>query len=337
MSAEPALARPAEASFKSGSNLERVLAGGHFAVTAELGPPHNWNAEVVRTKIALLKGSCDAANVTDNAAAVVHMSSIATALLMVPEGLEPVIQMVCRDRNRIAMQSDLLGAAAHGVRNLLCLSGDHQSFGDHPGAKNVHDIDSTQLVAMVRTMRDAGQLQSGTEIQGGGPPIFIGAAESPFADPVAMRPYRLRKKSEAGADFIQTQLVYDIEAFKTFMRKAVELRVPEKTHILAGVGPLKSPGMARHLRDKVPGVVVPEEMVARMENAASGIDKQDTAARRAAWQAEGKKICVELIQQLREVEGVAGVHIMAIEWESAVKEIVSAAGLLPRPLLEPAV
>ena len=188
----PAEALPASAPrLKSGSNLERVLAAGHFAVTAELGPPRSWDADAIRRKIKLLKGYCDAANVTDNQTAVVRMSSIATALLMQPEGLEPIIQMTCRDRNRIAIQSDLLGAAAHGIKNLLCLSGDHQSFGDHPGAKNVHDIDSIQMVQMVRVMRDEGKLQSGTEIKGGGPPLYIGAAASPFAHPTSMRPYRL--------------------------------------------------------------------------------------------------------------------------------------------------
>ena len=330
----PAEALPAGAPrLKSGSNLERVLAAGHFAVTAELGPPRSWDAESIRRKIKLLKGYCDAANVTDNQTAVVRMSSIATALLMQPEGLEPIIQMTCRDRNRIAIQSDLLGAAAHGLRNLLCLSGDHQSFGDHPGAKNVHDIDSIQMVQVVRVMRDEGKLQSGTEIKGGGPPIYIGAAASPFAHPTSMRPYRLRKKVLAGADFIQTQLVYDVPAFREYMKKVVDLGVAERTRILAGVGPLKSPGMARHLRDNVPGVTVPEEFIARMEAAARGIDEQDKEARRNAWAAEGQKICVEMIQQLREIPGVAGVHLMAIEWEQAVKPIVEAAGLLPRPVL----
>jgi methylenetetrahydrofolate reductase (NADPH) len=331
----PAEALPASAPrLKSGSNLERVLAAGQFAVTAELGPPRSWDAESIRRKITLLKGYCDAANVTDNQTAVVRMSSIATALLMQPEGLEPIIQMTCRDRNRIAMQSDLLGAAAHGIRNLLCLSGDHQSFGDHPGAKNVHDIDSIQMLAMVRAMRDEGKLQSGSEIKGGGPPLYIGAAASPFAHPTSMRPYRLRKKVLAGADFIQTQLVYDVAAFREYMKKVVDLGAAEQTRILAGVGPLKSPGMARHLRDNVPGVTVPDALVKRMEAAAGGIDESDKEGRRNAWAAEGQKICVELIQQLREVPGVAGVHIMAIEWEQAVRPIVEAAGLLPRPVVD---
>ncbi|HEY5568517.1 MAG TPA: methylenetetrahydrofolate reductase [Gammaproteobacteria bacterium] len=325
---------PAGTGWKSGSHLERVLAAGHFAVTAELGPPRSWNAEAVKKKIGLLKGSVDAANVTDNQTAIVRMSSIATALLMLPEGLEPIIQMTCRDRNRIAIQSDLLGAAAHGLRNLLCLSGDHQSFGDHPAAKNVYDIDSIQLVGTVKAMRDQGKFQSGADIKGGGPPFFIGAAASPFAHPLSMRPYRLGKKVRAGADFIQTQLVYDVDGFAAFMKKVVDLGFAEQTYILAGVGPLRSPAMARHLRDNVPGVTVPDALVERIEDAAKGIDENDKEARRNAWQAEGQRICVELIERLREVPGVAGVHIMAIEWEQAVRPIVEAAGLLPRPLTD---
>ncbi len=327
MSKLSAAALPTDATFKSGGNLERVLAAGRFAVTAELGPPRGCDAAAVRRKAQILRGWVDAANVTDNQAAVVHMGSIATGLLMISEGLEPIIQMTCRDRNRIAMQSDLLGAAAHGVHNLLCLSGDHQSMGDHPGAKNVHDIDSIQMVAMVRAMRDENRFQSGKEIPGGGPRLLIGAAENPFADPAAMRPYRLRKKAQAGADFIQTQLVYDVARFREFMKKVVDLGVHEKVSILAGVGPLKSPGMALHLRQNVPGMLVPESYDARLEAAVNGIDGRDKAERSYAWREEGKRICVELIQEIREIEGVAGVHIMAIEWEEAVPEIVKAAGL----------
>jgi len=327
-----AIANPSAPTLKSGSELERILAAGHFAVTAELGPPRGCDAASVRRKAKILKGSVDAANVTDNQAAVVRMSSIATGLLMLAEGLEPVIQMTCRDRNRLAMQSDLLGAAAHGLRNLLCLSGDHQSKGDHPGAKNVHDIDSIQLVAMVRAMRDESHYQNGEQIPGGGPRIFIGAVENPFADPAAMRPYRLRKKALAGADFIQTQLVYDLPRFRDFMKRVVDLGVHEQVKILAGVGPLKSPGAARYMRQNVPGMSVPEAIEARMEAAVKGIAADDKAARTRAWREEGKRICVELIQQIREIEGVAGVHVMAIEWEEAVPEIVKAAGLLPRPL-----
>jgi methylenetetrahydrofolate reductase (NADPH) len=329
MSQVNAAAVPAEATPKSGSNLERVLAEGRFAVTAELGPPRGCDAAAVRKKAQVLKGWVDAANVTDNQAAVVRMSSIATGLLMIAEGLEPIVQMTCRDRNRLAMQSDLLGAAAHGVHNLLCLSGDHQSKGDHPGAKNVYDIDSIQLVSMVRGMRDESRYQNGKDIPGGGPRLFIGAAENPFADPVAIRPYRLGKKVLAGADFIQTQLIYDVPRFREFMKKVVDLGLHEKTAILAGVGPVKSPDMVRHLRLNVPGLAVPESIDARLDDAGKGIE--DKQARAQTWRDEGKRICVEAIQQIREIEGVAGVHIMAIEWEEAVPDIVKAAGLRTGP------
>ena len=322
--------------YKSGSNLERVLAAGHFAVTGELGPPKSHDAGVIRRKADLLRGCVDAVNITDNQTAIVRMSSIAAGVILVQEGLEPVIQMTCRDRNRLAMQSDLLGAAALGIKNVLCLSGDHQSFGNHPTAKNVHDIDSLQLVRMVKDLRDESKFQCGEEIKGGGPRFFIGAAANPFGDPFEFRPYRLAKKVAAGADFIQTQLIYDIPRFKEYMKRVVDLGLHEKVAILAGVGPLKSSGMARYMRDQVPGMIVADEYVDRMLGAVAGIPKEDKAARREAWRAEGIKICIEQIQQLREIEGVAGVHIMAIEWEEAIRPIVEGAGLLPRPALSPA-
>lgn len=317
---------------RSGSNLERVLAAGHFAVTCEVGPPKSGDAEVIRRKAGLVAGRVDAANITDNQAAMVRMSSIAAAAILLGEGVEPVIQMTCRDRNRLAMQSDLLGASALGIRNLLCLSGDHQSMGDHPGAKSVHDIDSIQLLAMAKDMRDSGVFQCGAKIDGGGPRLFIGAAANPFADPTELRPYRLAKKVLAGADFIQTQLVYDTAAFRAYMKRVVDLGVAEKVSILAGVAPLKSAAMARYLRDRVPGMRVPDEVVARMDGAVAGFDSDDKAARRDAWRAEGMAICVELIGEIRAIEGVAGVHVMAIEWEEAIGPIVEAAGLLPRPV-----
>ena len=317
--------------FKSGSNLERVLAARHFAVTGELGPPKSHNAEVIQKKIGLLKGYVDAVNITDNQTAIVRMSSIGAGTILVQEGLEPIIQMTCRDRNRLAIQSDLLGAAALGIKNVLCLSGDHQSFGNHPTAKNVHDIDSMQLVHILKDLRDESKFQCGEEIKGGGPCFFIGAASNPFGDPFEWRPYRLAKKVAAGADFIQTQLIYDIPRFKEFMKKVVDMGLHEKVAILAGVGPLKSSGMARYMRDKVPGMIVADEYVDRMTAAVAGIPKEEKAARRDAWRAEGIEICVEQIQQLMEVEGVVGVHVMAIEWEEAVKPIVEGAGLLPRP------
>jgi methylenetetrahydrofolate reductase (NADPH) len=317
--------------YKSGSNLERVLAAGHFVVTGELGPPKSHDRETIHKKAALLKGCVDAVNLTDNQTAIVRMSSIAAGTILVQEGLEPIIQMTCRDRNRLAMQGDLLGAAALGIKNVLCLSGDHQSFGNHPTAKNVHDVDSMQLVRMVKDMRDESKFQCGEEIKGGGPRFFIGAAANPFADPFDWRPYRLAKKVAAGADFIQTQLIYDIPRFKEYMKRVVDMGLHQKVAILAGVGPLKSSGMAKYMRDQVPGMIVAEEYIERMNMAVKGIDKEDKKARAAAWRAEGIKICIEQIQQLREVEGVAGVHIMSIEWEEAIRPIVEGAGLLPRP------
>jgi len=327
--------------YLSGSNLERVLKNGHFAVTAELGPPQSADRNVVTKKAALLKGYCDAVNLTDNQTAIVRMSSIGAGAILVQEGLEPVIQMVCRDRNRLAMQSDLLGAYALGIRNLLCLTGDHQTFGNHPTAKNVFDIDSTQMVQMVTAMRDQRVFQCGEEMKGQEPRFFVGAAASPFAHPLDFRPYRLQKKVKAGANFIQTQLVYDIGAFKKFMEKVRELGVHRETYILAGVGPLKSPAMAKYMKENVPGILIPDELIQRMTKAGAPwagkskdeLTPEDKKARSKAWQEEGIQICIDLIQQLRQVEGVAGIHIMAIEWEEAVKPIVEGAGLYPRPVV----
>ena len=317
--------------YKSGSRLERILRDGHFAVTGELGPPQSSNGDVIREKAQILLGVCDAANITDNQTAIVRMSSIGAGTIVVQEGLEPIIQMTCRDRNRLAMQSDLMGAYALGMRNVLCLTGDHQSFGNHPTAKNVHDLDSLQLLQMMVKLRDEKLFQCGDEIKGLEPRFFLGAAANPFGDPFEYRPYRLAKKVEAGADFIQTQLIYNVPRFKDYMEKVRELGLHEKTYILAGVGPLKSPGMAKYMRDQVPGLDVPDEIVDRMTSATKGIDKEDKKARRDAWRGEGIQITIELIQKLRDIEGVSGVHIMAIEWEEAVKPIVEGAGLLPRP------
>ncbi len=321
--------------YKAGSRLERVLRGGEFAVTGEMGPPQSADGGVIREKAGLLRGLVDAVNITDNQTAIVRMSSIGAGTILVQEGLEPVVQMTCRDRNRLAIQSDLLGAYALGMRNLLCLTGDHHSFGNHPTAKNVHDLDSLQLVRMVADMRDEHRFQSGDEFKGPEPRFFIGAAANPFGDPFEWRPHRLAKKVKAGADFIQTQLIYHVERFVEFMQKVRELGSHEQTYILAGIGPLKSPGMARYMRDQVPGLDVPDAIVDRMTAAASGIDEGDKKARSKAWRAEGINIAIELIKEMRKIEGIAGVHIMAIEWEAAVKPIVEGAGLSPRPEIEP--
>ena len=322
--------------YKSGSNLEKVLRAGHFAVTGELGPPQSADAEEIAHKAKLLAGMVDAVNITDNQTAVVRMSSISSGVLAMREGLEPVVQMTCRDRNRLAIQADLLGAYALGMRNLLCLTGDHNVFGNHPQAKNVHDLDSVQLIRMVKDLRDEGCFQCGDAVKGERPRFFIGAASNPFGDPFEFRPYRLAKKVAAGVDFIQTQLIYDIPRFREFMQRVVEMGLHEQVYIMAGVGPLKSSGMARYMRDQVPGMIVQDQYVDRMKGAIAGIPKEEKAARRKAWRETGIQICIEQIQEIREIEGVAGVHIMAVEWEAAIQPIVEGAGLLPRPAVPPA-
>jgi methylenetetrahydrofolate reductase (NADPH) len=304
---------------KTSSHLERVLLSGTFAVTAECGPPRSSDPEPVRRKGELLKDVVDAVNVTDNQTAVVRMSSVAACVLLREQGLSPVLQMTTRDRNRIALESDLLGAAALGLDTVLCLSGDHQRFGDHPGARNVYDIDSIQLVRVVRRMRDEGSLLNGKPLDRA-PKWFIGAAANPFAEPLDLRVLRLAKKAAAGADFIQTQCVYDLARFRDFMARMVDQGLHERLHVLAGVMPLKSAGMARYVASSVPGISVPDAVIQRVADAGKG---------KAA--AEGLGIAIETIQELREIPGVAGVHVMAVEWEEKVREIVAGAGLLPRP------
>ena len=316
----------------AGSNLEKVLRAGHFAVTGEIGPPASADREVIDGKAKHLKGNVDAVNITDNQTAVVRMSSISVAVMLMQLGIEPNVQMTARDRNRIAIQSDLLGAWALGVRNLLCLTGDHQTFGNHPMAKNVFDMDSISMLSMVRAMREEGVVQSGDKMDVP-PRFFLGAAANPFADPFEFRPYRLAKKVKAGADFIQTQLIYNVQKFAEYMKRVGDLGLLDDVYILAGVGPIKSSGAARYMATKVPGMDVPDEYVQRMTDAIKGIPREDKKARRAAWDEAGINICVEIIQQVREIPGVAGVHIMAIEWESAVPTIVEKAGLLPRPVV----
>jgi methylenetetrahydrofolate reductase (NADPH) len=307
---------------KSGSNLEKVLSAGHFAFTGELGPPRGAHAKEVREKAVHLKGRVDSVNITDNQTAVVRMASWAACLILIQEGIEPNFQMVCRDRNRLAMQADILGAYALGIRNILCLSGDHCQFGDHPTAKGVFDIDSMQLISMVKKMRDEGKFLSGAELDGP-PKMFIGAAENPFADPFEWRVHRLAKKIEAGVDFIQTQCIYNMPKFREFIRQANDLGLTEKAFILAGVTPMKSLGMAKYMKNKVPGMDVPDEVIKRLQGVAK--DKQGE---------EGIKIALEQIAEFKEMKGVAGVHLMAIEWEHRVPEIAERAGMLPRPKAE---
>jgi methylenetetrahydrofolate reductase (NADPH) len=304
---------------KSGSNLEKVLTAGHFAFTGELGPPRGAHAEEVRKKAVFLKGRVDSVNITDNQTAMVRMASWAASLILIQEGLEPNYQMVCRDRNRLAMQADILGACALGIRNMLCLSGDHCQFGDHPNAKGVFDIDSMQLIATVKKMRDEGKFLSGADLDGK-PQIFIGAASNPFADPFEWRVHRLAKKISAGVDFIQTQCIYNMAKFREFIRQANDMGLTEKAYILAGVTPMKSLGMAKYMKGKVPGMDVPDEIISRLQGVAR--DKQAE---------EGIKIALEQIAEFKEMKGVAGVHLMAIEWEHRVPEIAERAGMLPRP------
>jgi methylenetetrahydrofolate reductase (NADPH) len=307
---------------KTNSVRERILTGGGFVVTSECGPPRGADPEVIRKKGELLRGVVDGVNVTDNQTSVVRMSSLSACAILKGMGLEPILQMVCRDRNRIALQSDLLGAAALGINNVLCLSGDHQKFGDHPQGKNVYDIDSVQLIQTVICLRDEGRFLGGEEVKGR-PMLFVGAAANPFADPFEIRAARLGKKVKAGCEFIQTQCIYNVERFARWMEMVRERGLHERCGILAGVTPFKSAGMANYMKKNVPGMDIPDEMIGRMK----GVPKEKQAE-------EGIRICVETIERLREMPGVRGIHIMAIEWEERVAEIVKAAGLLPRPEIQ---
>ena len=301
---------------KAGTNLEKVLSGGGFAVTAEAGPPKGTNPKVITRKAETLRSCCDAVNVTDNQTAIVRMCSLAGCVLLKQQGVDPVMQMVTRDRNRIALQSDVLGAIALGIGNILCLTGDHQKFGNHPSAKGVFDLDSIQLVQALKNMRDEKKFVSGEDVSGD-IPLFIGAVENPFADPFEYRVARLAKKVKAGADFIQTQAVFDVAKFSKWMAMLADRGLDKKTHIMAGIIPMKSAGMARYMRDSVSGVSVPDEFVKRMEQTKNAKE-------------EGVKIALETIQQVREIPGVHGIHIMAVGWEEIVPELVSKAGLMPR-------
>ncbi len=303
---------------KSASRLEKVLTSGKFAVTAELGPPQNSNPEAIKKKSQYCLGNVDGANITDNQTAIVRMSSIAAGVIVLSCGVEPVVQMVCRDRNRIAMQSDILGAAALGIKNLLCLSGDHQTFGNHPEAKNVFDVDSMQLITMVKKMRDDKQFFCGDEIKEYEPNLFIGAVANPFADPFEFRVIRLAKKVEAGADFIQTQCVFDVNKFAGWMKMVVQEGLHKKTYILAGLTPVRSHKALTYMKNNVAGMCIPDELITRMKSA------QDSKK-------EGIKICLEMIEKIKNIEGVSGIHLMPIGWESVTPVIIELAGLLPRP------
>jgi methylenetetrahydrofolate reductase (NADPH) len=307
---------------KTNSRLEKVLKSGQLAVTSECGPPRSSAPEGIIKKGNLIKNHVDAINITDNQTSVTRLCSLAACVHLKLQGLDPVLQMVVRDRNRIALQSDILGAASFGINNVLCLSGDHQSFGDNPQAQNVFDLDSMQLVQTVRRMRDEGRFLSGDEIKVP-PTMFVGAAANPFADPFKIRVPRLAKKIAAGAEFIQTQCIYNVDKFELWMQGVRDRGLHDKVFILAGITPMRSVGMAKYLRKSVPGMDVPEELIKRL----SGVEKEKQAA-------EGITIAVETIQRLKEVKGVAGFHIMAIEWEEKVPEIVERAGLFPRPVID---
>ena len=307
---------------KTDSVLEKILSSGELGVTSECGPPRGSNKQTVIEKAEMLRGFVDGINVTDNQTAMVRMSSLSACIHIRKLGLHPILQMVTRDRNRLAMQSDILGAYSHGIDTMLCLSGDHPHFGDHPMAANVYDLDSIQLIQTVRGMRDKGKFQGGEDIVDP-PKMFIGAAANPFADPFELRVARLAKKVKAGVDFIQTQCIYNVDKFKKWMQGVCDRGLDEKVYILAGITPMKSAGMARYMKNRVPGMDVPDAIVKRM----AGVPKENMAE-------EGIKICVETIQELSMVKGVAGFHIMAIEWEQKVPEILERAGLLPRPVIE---
>jgi len=304
---------------KTESRLEKVLAAGHIAVTSEVGPPRGCNVDIVKEKANMIKDYVDGINVTDNQTAMVRMSSIAGGVIVKQMGYDPIIQMVSRDRNRLAMQADIIGAYSLGINTMLCLSGDHPKFGDHPDAKSVYDVDSVNMIRMVKDMRDEGKFMGGADIKNP-PKMFIGAAANPFADPFELRVARLAKKVAAGVDFIQTQCIFNMEKFEKWMEGVCDRGLDKEVYILAGITPMKSVGMARYMKNRVPGMDVPDEVIKRLE----GVSKEQQPE-------EGIKMAIEQMQRLKEVKGVAGFHIMAIEWEERVHEIVEGAGLYPRP------
>ena len=298
----------------SEGRFERMLRSGAFVVTSEIAPPDSVDAEEVYRRAELFDGVCDAINATDGSGANCHMSSVAVCALLSHIGYSPILQVSCRDRNRIAIQGDILGAAAMGVCNVLALTGDDVSAGDHPEAKPVFDLDSISLLTTIRTMRDESRFLSGRKLDSA-PKVFAGSSINPFVPPVESRVLQLQKKIEAGAEFIQTQYCFDIPMFKSMMKRAVDMGLTEKTFILPGIGTLASANTARWLISQVPGVHIPEEVIKRLEGA-------DNA------KLEGRKICIELIQEVKEIEGVSGVHVMAYKQEQYVAEIVTKSGVL---------
>ena len=305
---------PLEPGHSSPGFLEKLLRAGEFTVTAELSPPDSADPEEVFARARVFDGYVDAINATDGSGANCHMSSVAVCALLRSAGYSAVMQVSCRDRNRIAIQGDVLGASAIGVASVLCLTGDGVESGDHPQAKPVFDLESISLLSMLRTMRDEGRFQSGRQITCP-PRLFLGAAENPFAPPYDFRPVRLAKKVAAGAQFVQTQYCYDIDRLKKFMSAVRDLGLQDKVFVLVGAGPLASARAAEWIRKNVPGVHIPDAIIERL--AGSNDPKQ-----------EGKKICIELIQRIREIEGVSGVHLMAYRQEELVAEIIQQSGVL---------
>jgi len=300
------------------SNLEKVLKNKDFAVTAEIGPPKGCDPEKIKSKAEIVKDYADAFNITDNQTAVVRLSSMGGSIILRDMGIEPIMQMACRDRNRIALQSDVLGAASLGIKNILFITGDHQCFGNHPGARGVFDVDSIQLIKIVKDLRDQGIFQSGDKILATNPDIFIGAAANPFADPVSYRVDRLEKKIEAGVDFIQTQSVFNLDRFNNWMDEVHSRGLDKKVFILAGITPLKSVRMTERMKFHVPGVDIPDEFYERMKSA------EDPKA-------EGFDIALDLINEIKKTKGISGIHITALFWEDIIPRLISEAGLSPRP------
>ena len=296
------------------SNLERVLSENNFAVTAEIGPPKGCDPDKIKAKVEIVKDYAHAFNITDNQTAVVRLSSMAGCCILLKLGLEPVMQIACRDRNRIALQSDVLGAASIGVKNMLFITGDHQCFGNHPGARGVYDLDSIQLIKVVKDMRDNGVFQSGDKILSGNPNVFIGAAANPFADPFELQMDRLEKKIDAGADFIQTQSVFNLDKFNVWMDEICSRGLDKRVHILAGITPLKSLKMTDRMKFHIPGVDVPDNIYKRMKNSSNPED-------------EGFKIALELINEVKKTKGVHGMHITALFWEEIIPSLIEKSGL----------
>lgn len=306
---------------KTKSNLARILDIGQFVVTAEISPPQDTNLETIRRNANLIKGYVDAFNVPDGQAAVVAMASWAVCLVGMEEGLDAIVHMTCRDRNRIALQLDILAVSAFGVNNILCLSGDPISFGNHPRAKPVFDLDSIQLIRMVKTLRDEKKFDNGELIVGTEPRLFIGAAVNPSAQPLESAVNRLKDKVTAGADFVQTQPIYNIEGFKKWMELVREKGLHREVKILAGITPVTSVAAARYMKTKVPNMDIPDRIIERLRKARN---KEEAAE-------EGIKIAVETINQLKQIEGVEGIHIMTLGREEIIPNICNAASLYPRP------